>query len=100
MGVKFICYMFYLYLFFFILILAGVLMGKLSFGLGLGDIGIIVVNIVVVILGGLGVYYRLKLGSWNILIALFFMAILIYLLLSLTFLRGVENPWDGNIFIK
>lgn len=75
-------------------------MGKLSFGLGLGDIGIIVVNIVVVILGGLGVYYRLKLGSWNILIALFFMATLIYLLLSLTFLRGIENPWDGNIFIK
>lgn len=100
MGVKFIIYTFYAYLFFLLLILIGVLAGKLSFGLGLGDIGMIIVSLVLAVLGGLVVYHRLKLGYWNIFIALFFIGILIYLFLSLTFLRGAENPWNGNVFIK
>ncbi len=105
MAAKFFSYTYLVYFLFFILMLMGVLFGRLSFGLGLGDIGLLLVSFVLLILGGIGVYYRLKIGHylfgyWNIFVGLLYLGILIYLILSLTVLRGVENPWNGSVFIK
>lgn len=34
------------------------------------------------------------------LVFIFILTFLAYISLKLTFLRGAEKPWDGNVFIK
>jgi hypothetical protein len=87
-----------------ILSIIGVFSGKLSFGLGLGDLGIIIITIIVLILGGFLVYFKTNISTfisqWNLIASILLLLFIIYLVLSLTVLRGVENPWKGNVFIN
>lgn len=87
-----------------LLILLGVLMGKLSFGLGLGDLGMLIISLVILILIGSFVFFKRrfteKIKSWNWIISVVILLIVIYLILSLSLWRGVEYPWNGNLFLK
>ncbi len=84
-----------------VLIVLGVLKGFLSFGLGLGDIGMLIVLVFSLFVLGVGVYFkkgvRKKFPQWDVLVILCMTLFLIYFLLSLSFWRGSENPWDGVV---
>lgn len=92
-----------LYILVCILIYLGVFKGVLSFGLGLGDLGMLGAFLFCLIIVSLGIYFRgaiaSKINFWNGLIVFFMIASLIYFILSLTFWRGNENPWNGSLFI-
>lgn len=84
-----------------ILIIIGIIFDKLSFGLGLGDIGMLIILFVVLFIPLL--FFKLFLGKSICYDAIYLIIILMinmYLLLHLTFLRGDEQLWDGNIFIN
>lgn len=92
-----------IYSVFYLLIILGVLTGKLSFGLGLGDLGILMALIIIVLIIGVLVGVK-KRGQkivirWNFFVLAIMILTLIYFLLSLTLWRGAEIPWDGRIFI-
>ena len=85
------------------LISLGVLKGVLSFGLGLGDLGMLGALLFSLIIVSFGFYFRGFIGSkinfWNSLIVLFMITSLIYFALSITVCRGNENPWNGSLII-
>lgn len=85
------------------LITVGVLLGKLSFGLGLGDLGMLTAIILFLIVSGVLVFlkskFSKKLKKWNLIIGILMIIGVIYFLLSITLWRGAEIPWNGNIFI-
>lgn len=86
-----------------ILIIAGNIMGFLSFGYGLGDLGMLLYLFGWAILLRLLVYLRkyIEAGAqyYNILLTVIMAAILSYFILSLTIWRGAENRWDGSLFV-
>jgi hypothetical protein len=86
------------------MVIAGVLLGHLTFGHGLGDIyflaGIFIITIVI----GLGrfVYNRMdemRRHYISIYFSIFIVLFVIYSLVELTWDRGPEYPWDGNLMI-
>lgn len=79
----------------FILLILGVVFGKLSFGVGIGDVFYVVVGLLVVSLLGILFFSFPRKRKW---ILLFMFACLLYYVLVLTVLRGAEFPWDGSLF--
>jgi len=88
-----------------ILIAFAIWIGKLRFGYGLGDliyIGLIGLVIIIV-----GTYYitdlvfkfdKKEFSKSNIIVSIF--SFLLFILLKVTLLRGLESRWDGNIFFN
>lgn len=91
------------YLFYSLIIILGLLCDKLSFGLGLGDLGMIIIFAGLLIFISAYVIWRVYLKKevsyWDFVVIGIMLTILIYFTLSLTIWRGVEKPWNGNIFI-
>ena len=88
-----------------VLIALGNWTGKIRFGLGLGDLVYMVVIGLAVVLVGVYYYRDLKIGSESDLISksnLFVMTIcfifLVFIILKMTYWRGLESRWDGKIF--
>lgn len=88
-----------------ILIAIGNWTGKIRFGLGMGDLiymGIIGLAIIIVAI----YYYRdlrvsdnnEALSKSNLLIMIFCLIFLIFIILKMTYWRGLESRWDGRIF--
>lgn len=92
-----------LYVIFSLLITIGVFAGKLTFGLGLGDLLMLaLLTIITPILGFfVGVYKRnpQKYSDKKMIFVLFILAIITLFALHLSIWRGVEMPWDGKLFI-
>lgn len=86
------------------LIASGVLLEKLSFGLGLGDLGMLIAILLFLIVSGVLVFlkskFSKKIKKWNLIIGVLMIIGIVYFLLSITIWRGAEIPWDGNMFIK
>ena len=86
-----------------VLIIAGNLLGFLSFGYGLGDLGMLLYLFGWAILLRLLVYLRkyIETGAlyYNLLLTTIMAGILSYFILSLTIWRGAENRWDGSLFV-
>ena len=84
-----------------LLILIGLLMGSLSFGFGLGDI---LYSCEVLILVIIDIFILIKVlikrNHKNQIVGLvIYLLVTIYILMQITILRGIENPWKGNVFI-
>jgi len=106
MNIKKYIYHIYMLLWFIINILIAFAnwIGKLRFGYGLGDliyIGLIGLVIIIV-----GTYYitdlvfkfdKKEFSKSNIIVSIFS---LLFILLKVTLLRGLESRWDGNIFFN
>ena len=88
-----------LYLVLTILIVSFVIKGRLTFGVGLGDLFYLVLIIIsdIFIIG----YYfiRHKKPKWEKYIIIIFTLFLFFMLLNLTIWRGLEYPWNGKFFI-
>lgn len=91
------------FLFYSLLITIGVFIGKLSFGQGLGDLGMLfilflVASLLVLIIG----YTKRKTtndSQEKLIVWLFIFLVSIFFTLHLTIWRGVELPLDGKLFI-
>lgn len=88
---------------FTLLVTAGVLNHNLSFGYGLGDLGmalsLIIFNFLSFILYFLGNKFRMV-DHFLFGVNLFFtLSAVVYYSLCLTVYRGAEYPWNGSIFI-
>jgi len=78
--------------------------GKIHFGLGLGDVFISILIVVVILIvvaftlfkfkGGIDDYLNIK-GQIIYFLAFFF---LVFIILKMTIFRGIESPWNGQIF--
>lgn len=79
----------------FILILLGVLLEKLSFGVGLGDLFYVVIGLILVVVSCFLFFVFPTKRKW---ILMFMFVCLLYYLMALTIFRGAEFPWDGNLF--
>jgi len=88
-----------------VMIIIGLLLSKIRFGLGLADI------IYIPILGGVvlivGVFYLIRirrsstpkyLTNKDIVLALLCLAFSIFIILKMTYLRGIASQWDGRVF--
>ncbi|WP_338791284.1 hypothetical protein [Bernardetia sp. MNP-M8] len=90
---------FYALLFFnssYIVIVILVMIGKMTFGYGLGDlfyIGLVAVSLI------MNTFYLLIYKKRLNIIALINLCLFLYYILNLTVMRGVENPWNGSLFI-
>ncbi len=90
------------FLLFSLLVVWAILNTEMTFGLGLGDLGMLLMllplNIIVLLVNFLSKKFqklRYYLNSLNVLII---KLSIIYYLLSLTIWRGVERPWRGDFF--
>lgn len=70
--------------------------GYLSYGYGLADIFYIGRFMVYLFIIG-AIHFLIK-KDWITIILIFLL--IVYTLLLMTIYRGVENAWDGNIFVK
>lgn len=75
--------------------------GKVTFGQGLGDLFYLVLLTIMQIFFGYLFYLNFK-GRINfpLVISLLLIIILILFTLKMTIWRGIEYPWNGNIFYE
>jgi len=94
-----LCIVLYLLWTFSILIL--IFSGKVTFGQGLGDLFYLVLLIIMQIFFGYLFYLNIK-GKINfpLVISLLLIIILILFTLKMTIWRGIEYPWNGNVFYE
>lgn len=83
---------------------AGVMQGGLTFGHGLGDLGMIIIIPLISIAWGIVVYVKSpyeerKAKTVRVLLLIGLLLTLLYFILYISILRGGENPWDGSIFV-
>ena len=91
-----------LFLAFYTLLIILMLSGKVTFGYGLGDLYPFGVSIIFYVINC--TYYfcnhkyfdeHINLAVLNLLLLL---GTIVYILLNVTIYRGVEYPWNGNLF--
>jgi uncharacterized membrane protein YhaH (DUF805 family) len=86
------------------LINLGIFLGYLSFGYGLGDlygfIGNIIFIIIILLLIFISRLTVIKRKSHQLMFSVILFLYICFTILSLTVLRGSEQPWDGNLFIN
>ncbi len=94
---KLLNYIIVIYSLFCVFTIIGVLLGVFTFGLGLGDIGMLLIQVLSIMVILVINFTKSKFGINSQLtnkIMIFTMFILmIYFLLHLTIFRGSENPW-------
>lgn len=85
-----------------ILVVILVMIGKLSFGHGLGDLYYIIELVIflcfIILLNS--IKHKINYSFFKYFILLLSVIIILYFSLKLTIYRGVEKPWDGNVFIR
>ncbi len=79
------------------LVAIGILMGRLSFGKGIGDTVYLIFLIIVFLIC---TYIHFKKVLPEKILRFILIAIMVLLTLKLSIYRGMENPWNGSIFIQ
>jgi len=91
----------YIVLTYFVLVILLTLVGKISFGHGLGDLLVLIyIGAATLIQGVLTlIFIRRQLNDkFHLVTAIIFLCIATYVTYRFTFGRGVEHSWDGYIF--
>jgi hypothetical protein len=86
------------FLIFSVLIIAGELIGHITFGYGLGDLFYLGMLILAIIFFSILRFFLGKMEGFEILFSILMIAVIIFFTLKFTILRGVEYSWNGEIF--
>jgi hypothetical protein len=90
-----------LYLIWTISILVLIFSGKVTFGQGLGDLFYLVLLVILQIFFGYIFYLNIKERmNFPLIISLLLIILLTLFTLKMTIWRGIEYPWNGNIFYE
>lgn len=84
------------------ILVVGVFKTEMTFGLGLGDLGmlfvLVLINLVVILINYLKKKIKIDIKYFNVLNICIIIATIIYFSLVLTIWRGSERPWNGDLF--
>ena len=87
------------FLLFSILLVFGIVSEVISFGSGLGDIGMLLISMLFAVVFLILYFFKSKISNftWNI-ITLCIYSLILYFVLQFSLFRGPENSWDGKVF--
>ena len=101
--VKILTLLYVIYFLTGLMTIIGVFTEYLSFGHGLGDLGMLIISLAVSIASGFMLYFRKTFVKNNVsldlLVLIIISLVVFYLLLSLSIWRGSELPWNGSLFL-